>query len=495
MLDLLKLAPSTKMNGEKADALGMITPYNIVTDMNKLITEHIENHKNNKNIWDFKFLDIACKSGNFLRAMYKWLMNHPDMINKFEKESDRHSHIVQKQIFGVCFRETDMLIANRNTFGTIELNSHIKYIYNWQDKVKLKSLTEIQETLKETLGQMKFDVVVGNPPYNSDIYLDFVTKAHGLIDKESESSCVCMITPAKWQAKTDGKPKGSSTPDKNEDFRKNIVPYMNKIVMYKDSTDVFNIEEWGGISYYLIDTSKHTEKEVQTLCKRNKKLESLMEIHDEVTPTLYSRDILSIIGKAGTLGEGFKQSLYVKNTDHGEETIAGTLGFNRQTFVHEQDRGEKLKELGYVEVMQGEKVVGYKKVVDLYTTEKLDKWKCICSIMPGAVSAFDQSGKVLGMFKISIIGPNQVPKGSFPILKYFDTENECKSFVSYCNTKFISFLYYLGCCGTTLTKEFFRFIPDPVNFDHIFTDQELYEKYNITKEEIEIIESIIKERK
>ena len=30
---------------------------------------------------------------------------------------------------------------------------------------------------------------------------------------------------------------------------------------------------------------------------------------------------------------------------------------------------------------------------------------------------------------------------------------------------------------------------------HIFTDQELYEEYNLTDEEINIIESVIKERK
>ena len=46
-----------------------------------------------------------------------------------------------------------------------------------------------------------------------------------------------------------------------------------------------------------------------------------------------------------------------------------------------------------------------------------------------------------------------------------------------------------------LNKEFWRFVPDPGSFDHIFTDKELYEKYNLTDEEIGIIESVIKERK
>lgn len=40
-----------------------------------------------------------------------------------------------------------------------------------------------------------------------------------------------------------------------------------------------------------------------------------------------------------------------------------------------------------------------------------------------------------------------------------------------------------------------QFIPDPGEFDHIFTDDELYQRYNLTQDEINIIESIIKERK
>ena len=61
---------------------------------------------------------------------------------------------------------------------------------------------------------MKFDVVLGNPPYNNDIYLDFVTLGHNII---KQNGCEIMITPAKWQA------KGG---EKNEAFRKDIVPYM-----------------------------------------------------------------------------------------------------------------------------------------------------------------------------------------------------------------------------------------------------------------------------
>lgn len=63
---------------------------------------------------------------------------------------------------------------------------------------------------------MNIDVVIGNPPYNNDIYIPFVEMRYNLA-----STCSVFITPAKWQA------KGG---EKNEAFRENIVPYMSKIV-------------------------------------------------------------------------------------------------------------------------------------------------------------------------------------------------------------------------------------------------------------------------
>ena len=73
---------------------------------------------------------------------------------------------------------------------------------------------------------------------------------------------------------------------------------------------------------------------------------------------------------------------------------------------------------------------------------------------------------------------------------------KCESFISYCNTRIIRFLVFIGCCGDSISNtETWRFVPAPKAFDHIFTDQELYEEYNLTSEEINIIESVIKERK
>ena len=434
---------------------------------------------------NYRFLDIYTKSGVFLLLIYSELMQ--GLVEAIPDPEIRSQHILSKMIYGISPSVETALISRKTLYGDWSTQGNIKVITGYKNDTGKRTFSNVS---KEFNG-MKFDVVIGNPPYNNDMYLDFVTLAHQLSSKYT-----CMITPAKWQAKTDGKPAGSKTPDKNEQFRKNIVPYMSDIIFYTDTHEIFDIAEWGGISYFLIDKDTHLIKNIKAICSKNSALASETEEHDETSPILLPRKILQIIGKVGQLGEGFKQSLYVKNTDHGEPCLMGQLGFKRQTFTGEQDRGEsKLSGADYVEVMQGEKVVGYRQIRDLFTTLNLDKWKCITSIIVSGSCSFDSSGYSQRYINIYKIAPYQVPKGSFPVLKYFDSEDGAKSFISYFDTKLIKFLTILGICGTTLTREFFRFVPDPGKFDHIFTDEELYKKYNLTPEEIAIIESVIKERK
>lgn len=477
----------------------VVTPQWVVSDMVDLLPADVF-------LPESKFLDPAVKSGRFLVELYNRLMASDAMKQAFPNERARHEHILHNQLYGIAMSETAAIIARKQLYDNFTIAGNIICTDGRFTK----------ELVQGAFSTMKFDVVIGNPPYNNDMYLDFVTLGCQLSTKYT-----VMIIPAKWQAKTDGKPKNSKnpTPDKNEEFRKNIVPYMSKIVFYPNTRDIFDISEGGGISYFVIDKHIHNEKDVKTICKKSSIMRSEFEPHDETNVTLYNHKILSIIGKVGTLGEGFKQSLYVKNTDYGEITIDGTLGFKRQTFIGEQDRGELLKQAEYAEVVQGEKVVGYKAIKDLFTTAGLGKYKCITSIIisGGGGEAYDNDGKFSRYFNCYVIKPNQVPKGSFPVIKYFDNQSESDKFVKYTQTKLFQFLFVLGVCGTTLTKEFFRFIPDPQDWtliyedaplpgytpdeNGIYTDNDgnkhcsLYKKYNLTQEEINIIESVIKDRK
>lgn len=269
---------------------------------------------------------------------------------------------------------------------------------------------------------MTFNVVIGNPPYNDDAYLDFVTLGHKLSKVYS-----VWITPAKWQAK-DGA--------KNEDFRKNIVPYMSKIVYYPYCKDVFEIVCHGGITYFLTDKNRHEIKTLNTRCN-NKKIfinESNSQYINDKTYSMYGDAIERFINKI------------IKNKKH--------------LYVNKYTEGE------------------YKcKVLHVY------------------------SGNLAGLNCIGgiILAPINIEKTNYLSADHYilfsGSNSECKSFKSFMYTKFARFCLGLGVHTQHFNNdEAWRFVPDPGPFDHIFTDEELYKKYNLTPEEINIIESVIKAR-
>lgn len=52
--------------------------------------------------------------------------------------------------------------------------------YSYDQLVKNKKVEYMKALIQEEFGRNMFDVVVGNPPYNNDIYLDFVTLAKAI---------------------------------------------------------------------------------------------------------------------------------------------------------------------------------------------------------------------------------------------------------------------------------------------------------------------------
>ena len=327
---------------------------------------------------------------------------------------------------------------------------------------------------------MQFDYIVGNPPYNNDIYIDFINLAHPLAKEK-----VCLITPAKWYCKADYK---------NEIFRNNIVPYMEDIVVYRDTKDIFDIGEAAGITYFTLTKNISDIKNVKSVCKRNQVLNTqTFEKHTENPLLLYPNKIIDIINKIQT-------SCNI--------TLDNILNFTRCVFTDEQEYGLDITHIPpdktheYYGIMQSDKCVGYIHISNLFTTENLNKYKCIqaCMSCQGSHSPFDNNGLALGSAKVVVITPKQVPKGSFPVIRYFDTEQEAKNFQSYMHSRLVSFLQFIGLSGTTITKEFYRFVPDQENWtDSIWSessqniDKFLYEKYKITNDEIQLIESIIKQ--
>lgn len=227
---------------------GVFTPTNIVKDMIDLLPDSIWNPEST-------FIDISCKTGAFLAEIYTRLDTELSKLDEYKDPVKRRSHILNNQLFGLALRNDESLFfSRRNVFGD-PFSDNIDVINagnsSYLDLVKQKQYSIIETQLKGKFGRMKFDVVVGNPPYNNDIYLDFVTLGHRL-----STQYTLMITPAKWQV------KGGR---KNEEFRKNIVPCITDIIFYPDSSDVFAIADPGGIAIYIMDKNRHIVKTVTNI--------------------------------------------------------------------------------------------------------------------------------------------------------------------------------------------------------------------------------------
>ena len=431
-----------------------------------------------------RVIDVSCKSGSLLYSCYNRFMLA--LRDVFPDRGDRELFILRYLLYGFCpdKRYLDLVCNTFYSNQKYDLSEELGNFYHYD--FKEQSGVDSKEA-KELLENMKFDVVCGNPPYNDDMYLDFVLLGHRLA-----KSYDLWITPAKWQAKAD---------EPNEKFRSIIRPLLDYVVMYKTSTDIFDITEPGGICYYLCSNNITNSLKVMCKSKTSNYFNSDFEEHTENNLVLIPNRLMSIVNKfkGDSISNylDFKQSKYIKNTSYGYEI-----------------RGSSTD----LEVLQGDSVCGYLPLSEVLSTDRLDYFKCYTNIMPGVgVIYLDSKGTSLGLNVVNKAFPNQVPKGSYPCLCYFKSEKEADGFISFCNTKSVKFLHLLGVCGTTITKEFWRFIPNQIDFNKVYEDKpldgytpdengiytdkdvvvhcSLYVKYKLTDEEINVIESVIRERK
>lgn len=405
-----------------------------------------------ESVWNSKtrFLDICCKSGNFLIEIYNRLDRILSSDNNFKDPVKRRKHILENQIYGICTDSfEEMMIKRRllgDPFSDNENISTIAYVHpvsgaskQFRELVQLKkyktqkereqAFGQIQHALKEKFKQMDFDVVVGNPPYNNDMYLDFVMIGHKLAKQFT-----LMITPAKWQAKGGGQ---------NDLFRKTIVPYMSKIVYYPNSQDVFDIDCQGGVCYYLICSEIHSETDIKIKGKLAKDAivsNNCIMMHYKNCVYMLKIEIANLVLKV--LNNSNFRQLTIKNIS----AIEGGINV---------------------------------KFTNVFSdVKKMSKNPSYVIISP----YIDRS-------KIDI-------NSHTSCIRVCKSVDEANSFISYLNSRLVRFLVMLNAFTVAaVNPETWRFVPDPGSFDHIFTDEELYKKYSLTDDEIKLIESVIKERK
>lgn len=450
------------------------------------------------------FLDPACKSGVFLREIAKRLL--VGLESQIPNLQERIDHIFHKQLFGIAITELTSLLSRRSVycskypnsrysvakFGDAQGNIRFKKIqhiwrgekcafcgaakseYDRDEALETHAYEFIHTTKPEGIFNMKFDVIIGNPPYQlSDggnnasakpIYQLFVQQA-----KKLNPRYLSMIIPSRWFA-------GGRGLDafRNEMLHDNRV---RVICDYFDSSECFPaIDLSGGISYFLWDRDNRGDCKIISNVNGNRSVMDRPLLESNSNILIRFNGAVSIIRKVISKGELEFSEIVSSQKPFGLRTfIQGETKTTSRTVKLYANRNVS-REQGYIEK---EKIIA--------NLDWVNKWKVYISRVYGERGSFPYL--VLG--KPFIGEPNSCCTETFLVIGPFDDEETCKNVISYIRTKFFRFLVLQQKNTQDAPKRVYSFVPTQ-NFSEPWTDDKLYAKYGLTEEEIAFVESMIR---
>lgn len=449
------------------------------------------------------FLDPACKSGVFLREIAKRLLTGLEPI--FPDLQERIDHIFHNQLFGIAITELTSLLSRRGVycskypnsiysvthFEDAEGNIRFKKIqhrwkkgkcvycgasqkeYDRDEALETHAYEMIHTTKPEDIFKMKFDVIIGNPPYQLEtggagrqakpIYNLFIEQA-----KKMKPRYLTMIIPSRWFAGGFGL----------DSFRKDMLndQSIRIIVDFPNSSEVFHgVDIAGGVCYFLWDRDNKGDCTVSNII--DNKLYSQTRKLNEYPTFIRSSKAVEIVRKVFAI-EKPKLTL--------EDTVSPQRPFGLPTNYEPKASGIPCWFIQRI----GKQFADKKDIVD--PNNYLNKWKILVPKAP--IAGQTDFSKPVGFYydgNTRIAKPGECCTESWIIAGAFKTEEETLNFKSYLFTKIVRFLLLQTVVSQDVLRNKFCFIPALEKYDCKYTDELLRYRWEITDDEWQYIDSRI----
>lgn len=416
---------------------------------------------------DAKVLEVNSKSGLYpLYLAYSFYMLNISGAEKdltLEQTQKIWFDTLDKHIFVLCKTKMARMITIRTLVGYSKKRVHAIYLTKLVEE-RMKNLDRLSNKLTNPLTwdqegvKMKFDAIVGNPPYqltkngnNEQIHFAMLEAAYNIT-----TQYVSLIQPLNWL--------------NNSKLLNIVVNHVESLYRYSDSKRVFStVQIPSGVGYTLIDKQKTF---VGTNVYENNK------VYFCKLSGNYNADDLRIAKEVQ-----FSKSIYDRlSTYVGHSNEDKTLQLNPNGDIkiwYKKENGKAGKSAWYS--------VDRKSIPE---GDIIDQWKVMIS-NDGHAEATDT--KPQGIFNNSAIAlPPKYITTNRPVLLKAKDKSEAEFIAAYANTKFFRRLLHIEAKSNSIAKTSYKLVPDISEFIEDYDHSEnldlfLNRFYNLSEDTVEDI--------
>jgi site-specific DNA-methyltransferase (adenine-specific) len=493
---------------------------------------------NGENIWanpDLKFLDPFTKSGVFLREITTRLIK--GLEPKIPDLQSRVDHILTKQVFGIATTHLTSLMARRSLYCSKKANGKHSITKKFKDesgniwyepiahtwhKGTIREITmdeagnEVERYVdgkckycgaskrdfereqglelhayglihnddpKKWVGEifgtdMQFDVIIGNPPYQlstgggslteqaKPLYNLFLSQA-----KKLQPKYLSMVIPSRWFS------GGFGLDGFREEMKSDSK--LEVIVDFPDGREVFGENTpAGGVMYFLRNESYNGKCKFSSVREGRESPAALRSLEEHPTIIRDTEDLMLVSVLKSKSNRSFVERV----------SAVSPFGLPRAA------RGFPAK-------------AGLKEPVTLWSTagcqwiersvvqkneSAIDKWKVLLSATSSEhAGQADKRGMKRVFSKIEVLPPPSVLTHSYLMIGPFESETLASNAATYLRTKFVRYLVSLVALTQQISRGSFEYVPE-IDLTKKWSDQELYEYFGLSEEQVNRIEMQIK---